>query len=992
MDETNSSYSRDSSARPATGAGYRLLTLGRLALVAPDGAPDPTLATRRRKLVLLVVLASSTRPLSRDTLLSWFWPEQDEPRARHSLSDALSHIRRVLGPASLSTRRAEVAFTPAARVTIDSAEFAAAMDGDAPNHERAVELYGGPFLDGVHVAASQTLEDWVARERTRLETLFARACEMRSAMLTRSNRWDECASLAARWLDASPLSTDAALLRLNAINAPGTRDAAQRAVTEYRRLSARLKEDYGRGPDRSVTDLARSIHSGLGTEASDDSLLDDPAPGPTSIVSISDPTSESNATALPPPAEVTRPWRPSRRTVAIVGGFAAAVVVAGVLRELARRPGATPGVVNQAEGSIEQAAFTPTSETDDDRVVLADFHNHTRDTILAGAVTEALRVDLEQSRVVRVLSTTQVQDALRRMRRAPNAALADSLARDVAVRGGAKAFITGDIGELGTAFTVSVQLISADNGNVLAAFREAARDSTALIGAVDRVSQQVRSRMGEALRSVRTSPPLEQVTTGSLAALRAYSQAIRAGETEGDGARAILLLQQAVSLDTGFAMAYRKLGIAWGNFVGGDREQREIAAVSKAFEYRDRLPDRERYLAMATYYQDTDKPDRAIAAYRALLEIEPRNTRALNNVSYIYTQLKDFRRAEQFARRATDSDTLIALPIDNLSHDQFNLGDYAGATRTSGIAQARFPKDTRVQWTAVALSAAQNDFVGAERRARQMLGESGNDYQRRTAALRLLAGIALVRGRLHDAEDNARQALDVARQQREAGDYLERCAFLAFIETWYRNAPERAVRTMSDAMQRYPASAIAPLERHADWVAYNFALAGRPDRARDVLAQFEASHPVLNSWVRGGYLRAEGAAWLAARQFDSAQAVLHRSVDQSNCVLCALPDLARAYDLGGNRDSAIAIYARYVSTPWSEWLDSDGEFHARTYRRLGELYEANADSVRAIAAYRAMVTLWHDADAELQPEVVVARRRLSALEQAGRQAPVRKGS
>ena len=74
-------------------------------------------------------------------------------------------------------------------------------------------------------------------------------------------------------------------------------------------------------------------------------------------------------------------------------------------------------------------------------------------------------------------------------------------------------------------------------------------------------SKQLRAKIGESLRTVRTSKPLEQVTTGSLEALAKYSQAERAINADGDYMRGLILLQQAIALDTSFAMAYRKLGV-----------------------------------------------------------------------------------------------------------------------------------------------------------------------------------------------------------------------------------------------------------------------------------------------------------------------------------------------------------------------------------------------------------------------------------------------
>ena len=91
----------------------------------------------------------------------------------------------------------------------------------------------------------------------------------------------------------------------------------------------------------------------------------------------------------------------------------------------------------------------------------------------------------------------------RTRQRPPTSALDLQLAREVAVRDGIGAVIAGEVNTAGTGFVLSAQLIGADSGNVLAAFRETARDGSDIIGAIDRLSNQIRERIGESLRSIR---------------------------------------------------------------------------------------------------------------------------------------------------------------------------------------------------------------------------------------------------------------------------------------------------------------------------------------------------------------------------------------------------------------------------------------------------------------------------------------------------------
>ncbi len=106
--------------------------------------------------------------------------------------------------------------------------------------------------------------------------------------------------------------------------------------------------------------------------------------------------------------------------------------------------------------------------------------------------------------------------------------------------------------------------------------------------------------------------------------------------------------------------------------------------------------------------------------------------------------------------------------------------------------------------------------------------------------------------------------------------------------------------------------------------------------------------------------------------------------DSGFCVVCAAPDLARAYDLSGNADSAIAEFERYVGTPAPGRLFGDQFNLAGALKRLGELYDARGNRDKAMSYYARFVELWKNADPELQPLVKKTRDRLAELQRAER--------
>jgi hypothetical protein len=214
------------------------------------------------------------------------------------------------------------------------------------------------------------------------------------------------------------------------------------------------------------------------------------------------------------------------------------------------------------------------------------------------------------------------------MQRPDSSAIDLTLAREIAQREGVKAVITGDIASVGPSFTFSAQIISAANGEPLAAFREVAKDSTELIETIGKVSHELRRKIGESLKSIGVGQPLEQVTTPSLEALRKYSQAMRIGATAGASSRADQLLEEAVVLDTGFAMAWRRLASSYGTSSGLPE-----SGVGNALRHQDRH-ERERYLTIGTCTPGR-YPTEGAFRLRCPARHGPDNYPALNNLGLV---------------------------------------------------------------------------------------------------------------------------------------------------------------------------------------------------------------------------------------------------------------------------------------------------------------------------------------------------------------------
>ncbi|MFQ5530876.1 MAG: tetratricopeptide repeat protein, partial [Gemmatimonadota bacterium] len=264
--------------------------------------------------------------------------------------------------------------------------------------------------------------------------------------------------------------------------------------------------------------------------------------------------------------------------------------------------------------------------TDGERVVLADFSG---DSALATAATMSLRVQLAESGVVSVAEPALVANVLQRMN-VEGGRVDLERAREVAEREGFKAVVGGDVAGAGGGYIVTARVIETASGAELVNVGETVSDPADFLSAVDQLGRKLRERLGESLGSIRETAPLERATTTSIEALRKYSRAVQAFDDR-DMDQAIALLDEAIALDSSFAMAWRKLAVS--------DDDRSKEAATRAYELRDRLTERERYHTVGLYhFYVTDDSDEAITTFRALIEAYPDDATGLNNLAASYRE------------------------------------------------------------------------------------------------------------------------------------------------------------------------------------------------------------------------------------------------------------------------------------------------------------------------------------------------------------------
>jgi eukaryotic-like serine/threonine-protein kinase len=582
--------------------------------------------------------------------------------------------------------------------------------------------------------------------------------------------------------------------------------------------------------------------------------------------------------------------------------------------------------------------------------------------------------------------------ALERMQHERTARLNLELAREVAQREGVKAVVDGTVRQLGSGFLVAMRLVGAESGDELASFHETIDGPKELIPAVDKLTRELRGKIGESLKSVRANPALEQVTTPSLDALKKYAAGARTSDLEGDYPKAIGLLTEAVALDTSFAMAYRKLGVALAND-GRPREQSD-AAFARAFQNRDRLTERERSLAIGSYYQQGPGRDRqkAVAAWEAILEHDSMDRVALNNLGLLLDSRRDFARAESLYRRSITSRAPNVQAHTNLVYTQVARNELAQAESSAALARKRFPGAGEIAALDAPLLYARGQMDSATQQLVKL--RTGNpDPGNRAWATQELADMELLHGRLVASRRdwNDAEAQNVARgaPYPPLSDALDS----AWVESWFRENPARGAQILDAALARTPLRSMKELDRPYLPVASAYALAGRPDRARAVLAQYaaEVKDTALKREQEPERHNALAEIALAERRPLDAVTEFREGDRQPDgpadgCEACLPARLGRAYDQANMPDSATMMYERYLALPhfMGPWRLLDASVLAGMQKRLGELYEAKGEREKALSHYLQFVALWKDADPELQPKVAAVRQRIAHLRDAER--------
>jgi eukaryotic-like serine/threonine-protein kinase len=617
-----------------------------------------------------------------------------------------------------------------------------------------------------------------------------------------------------------------------------------------------------------------------------------------------------------------------------------------------------------------------------DRLVLADFGTVGADPGLGATVTDALRIDLHEHTILDLLEREEVRGTLLRMQRPPDGPLTPELAREVALREGAKAVLEGTVSQAGSGYLFTATLREAESDRILAPFREAASGNDDFTAALERLSRSIRNRIGEPLRSIYQSPGLERVTTRSLPALQRYTEAVRAFDRT-DYRTAIALLEEAVELDPDFAMAWRALSVSLGN-TEWDRG-REQEAAREAYRLRDRLSERERYLTEANYHRRVTG-DRAalMEAYRRVLRIDPWDRSAVNNLANEYASGGDYDAAIELLGRVVHRPVGLPPTVahSNLIDNHLRRGSWDEALRVAELLEERHPESlaahSQMFWVLL--------IRGQEEEARswmeQLLRSGERNPQAVRAGERLLAGLALWRGRLAESRERRARA-EAAGAEIGASPRLVDRLFRIHAEFVAGN-DAAGLALLREAESQGLFAALPPSDQWHFFHANLLGMIGRVDEAEAVLRRFRDEVP--ESFHEAFHVRNESARFyipLHRGNPDEAIGIIEAIRTDGPCPGCYAKRMGLGLVEAGLLQEGVAEWEAALG--WRDRVHAP-EWHLGQnlwiLQRIGPVYEALGETEKALAHYRRMVDQWADADPELQPRVREWRERIAVLEGA----------
>jgi len=473
--------------------------------------------------------------------------------------------------------------------------------------------------------------------------------------------------------------------------------------------------------------------------------------------------------------------------------------------------------------------------TEKDTVVLADFTNTTGDPVFDETLKQGLRVQLEQSPFLNILSDERVSEQVRLMERPADERLTANAAREVCQRIGSKAVLLGSVSSLGTHYVLGLKALNCRTGEGLGNEQVEVESREQVLKALNRLTTNMRKKLGESLVTIQKyDAPVEQATTGSLEALQAYSLGLKIWNAAGAGA-ALPFFQRAVTQDPKFAMAYGRMGTAYSAI---QEEDLGIENTRKSFDLREKVSEREKLYIESHYYQvATGELEKAANIYEVWQQIYPQDPVPHDNLEGFYAVFGQYDKALQQAIETLDLDPYRVTGYEDASESYIALDRLGEAEAVFRKAEERNLSSEGLLWNRYVSAFLSGDRPKMER----LVGSATENSRAKGMLLSLAASSEAYQGHRRRARELIRHSVEVAvanKTNEAAATYQIRAGL---IEAYFGD-PQQARADVDVALKLYPKGFVPT------YGALVFALTGDAARADKLTGQQDRRFASATAW------------------------------------------------------------------------------------------------------------------------------------------------
>lgn len=595
--------------------------------------------------------------------------------------------------------------------------------------------------------------------------------------------------------------------------------------------------------------------------------------------------------------------------------------------------------------------------TEKDTIVLADFENKTSDPVFDDTLKQAVAVDLGQSSFLNIVSERKVAATLRLMGRPADQPVIGEVAREVCQRTRSKAMLAGAISNLGDEYVVGLKVVNCATGDELVRQQFEAHGKNDVLKILGNAGRELRVKLGESLASIQKSAtPIEEATTSSLEALKAYSLGRKIGLQKGNAAD-LPYYKRAIELDPNFALAYRAMAVSY-SVLG--QTTRASESAKRAFDLRQRVTDRERYEIEAFYYfLATGELEKADQVFEIWAQNYPRDPLPFLNLGNGYINLGLWEKALPQTQASIRLDPNIGVGINNLALNLFALNRTEEAKTALEQARARGLDSYLLRFDLYEAAFLRGDDHVMQEQLVWVAGRSGEEDW----LLSTNSDTHAYFGRL----TRAREFTNLAIESAEHADAKETAAF------WQVNGAVREAEFGNLAIARQNALAalgLAPGRDVTCLAALAFARAGDVARSQKLVQELEKNYPD-STLVRGYWspsIRAATALYVKdpTRAIEALQNAIPYDLAEPTPfnVGPMYPAYIRgqAYLMAHQGVEAAAEFQRIID---HRGIVLNFPIGALAHLGLARAYALQGDSAEARATYNEFLNLWKDADPDI---------------------------